>query len=323
MVNYKLDIKDRKILYELEINARQSCSQIAKKVGLLKESVNYRIKKLEREKIIEYYTTVVDYVRLGYLFCRMWFKYLDVSKNIENKMIKFARENPNISWIAIGDGEFNMAIVYLVKNLNMIEEDFDNFKYIFGRYIKNIFPSIAFKIYHFKHTYLYNNEDRNPIIVGGASKNVQIDSIDAAILKEFVRNPKVSYIQLSKILKVSERTVSSRVNNLIKRQVIGQFKVKINVNKLGYEHQKVFLYLKNLTRENMQKLISYLRYEPRIIFITKAFGVADLEFEIVVRGKKELFEFVRKLRSEFPKLISDYESFLLYSEPFTEYLSLL
>ena len=34
----KLDKKDRKILYQLDINSRQTLSQLAKKVGLSKQT---------------------------------------------------------------------------------------------------------------------------------------------------------------------------------------------------------------------------------------------------------------------------------------------
>ena len=43
----KIDLKDRKILHELDINARQTLSQIGKNVRLPKSVVAYRIKKLE------------------------------------------------------------------------------------------------------------------------------------------------------------------------------------------------------------------------------------------------------------------------------------
>ena len=43
----KLDIKDKKILYELYTNARQSNNSIAKKIGLSREAIDYRIKNLE------------------------------------------------------------------------------------------------------------------------------------------------------------------------------------------------------------------------------------------------------------------------------------
>ena len=47
-----LDVKDRRILYELDFNSRQSNSKIGKKVGLHKNVVNYRIKRMEKNGII-------------------------------------------------------------------------------------------------------------------------------------------------------------------------------------------------------------------------------------------------------------------------------
>ena len=47
-----LDLKDRKILYELDFNARQTDSEIAKKVKLSREVVNYRISRLQKNGII-------------------------------------------------------------------------------------------------------------------------------------------------------------------------------------------------------------------------------------------------------------------------------
>jgi len=45
----KLDFKHKKILHQLEVNARQSASQIGKKIGLNRDVVTYHIKKLENE----------------------------------------------------------------------------------------------------------------------------------------------------------------------------------------------------------------------------------------------------------------------------------
>ena len=49
----KIDLKDRKILYQLDLNCRQSNTQIGKKVGLSKQVVDYRIKQMEENGITE------------------------------------------------------------------------------------------------------------------------------------------------------------------------------------------------------------------------------------------------------------------------------
>ena len=51
-MSVKLDLKDKKILWELDKDSRQPLSKIAKNVRLSKEAVYYRIKNLEKRKII-------------------------------------------------------------------------------------------------------------------------------------------------------------------------------------------------------------------------------------------------------------------------------
>ena len=63
-MNYKLDLKDRRILYELDSDSRQPCSKIAKKLGTSTEVVNYRIKRLEEENIITHYLIIVNLSKL-------------------------------------------------------------------------------------------------------------------------------------------------------------------------------------------------------------------------------------------------------------------
>ena len=48
----KIDLKDRKILYELDNYSRQSLSNIGKKVGLHKNVVLYRIKRPSRANLL-------------------------------------------------------------------------------------------------------------------------------------------------------------------------------------------------------------------------------------------------------------------------------
>ena len=42
----KLDLKDRKILRELDMNARIPMNELAKKVGLSRQVVQYRIQRM-------------------------------------------------------------------------------------------------------------------------------------------------------------------------------------------------------------------------------------------------------------------------------------
>lgn len=61
-----LDEKDRKILAELDKNARTTDSEIAKRIRLSKQVVHYRIKNLMQREIVTSFYTAVDVGKLGY-----------------------------------------------------------------------------------------------------------------------------------------------------------------------------------------------------------------------------------------------------------------
>ena len=60
------DETDKKILRELLADSRQSFRQIARKIGVSVGTVLKRIKKLETEGIIKYYTVMLDHEKIGY-----------------------------------------------------------------------------------------------------------------------------------------------------------------------------------------------------------------------------------------------------------------
>jgi len=61
-----MDKIDEKILKNLLVDARSSARQLSLKLGLSTVTVLSRIKKLEKEKIIKGYTSVLDHEKLGY-----------------------------------------------------------------------------------------------------------------------------------------------------------------------------------------------------------------------------------------------------------------
>ena len=62
----KFDETDEKILKNLMVDARQSARQLALKLGMSTVTILSRIKKLEKEKIINGYTAIIDHEKLGY-----------------------------------------------------------------------------------------------------------------------------------------------------------------------------------------------------------------------------------------------------------------
>ena len=83
----KIDLKDRKILYELDLDARQSLTKVGKKVGLKKDVVSYRIKRMQDEGIIKNFWTAINTFKLGYNVFRIYINFQYMSTNIKYEII--------------------------------------------------------------------------------------------------------------------------------------------------------------------------------------------------------------------------------------------
>lgn len=86
-----LDETDEKIINHLLVDARQSARQLALKLGLSTVTVLSRIKKLEKEKIIQRYSAIIDHEKIGYSLTAI---IEIIAKNdkivdIENEIAKF------------------------------------------------------------------------------------------------------------------------------------------------------------------------------------------------------------------------------------------
>ena len=46
----KLNLKDKKLIYELDFNARIPLTQLAKKLGVSKQVLKYRLENLQKQK---------------------------------------------------------------------------------------------------------------------------------------------------------------------------------------------------------------------------------------------------------------------------------
>ena len=314
----KPDMKDRKILYELDMDARQPISQIAKKVGLGKETVNYRMKQLEKKGIIKGYYAALDISKLGYLFCRIFIRFQNISQKKEQEIINFCKKYYCIGWMYTIDGPWDLVLAIYPRDIREVEKFCDNLMYKYGKFILNKTVSIATTIWHFKHKYLYEKKDYSQAILGRESK-IKIDEKDIELLRLLAKNARFPIIDLSEKLKLSPNAIKYRIKNLIQNKIIIAFRADININALGYEHYKVFLQLQNLDQEKLDNMIDFFRKNNNVIYITKPLGPADLEFEIILRNEKELHVFLRELRNNF-SIIKDCQPALLYNEVMMNYL---
>src|SRR3989344_5775270 len=110
-----LDVKDKKILYQLDINARQSASEIGKKVGLSKQVVAYRISKLAETGIIQKFYAVYDTSKLGFATYKIFLRLQNVDVKRQSEIIGYIKNHQNIQFFMSCDGMFDLVFNVLAK----------------------------------------------------------------------------------------------------------------------------------------------------------------------------------------------------------------
>jgi Lrp/AsnC family leucine-responsive transcriptional regulator len=302
-----LDLKDRKILYHLDLNSRQSFSKIGRKIGLHKDSVSDRVKKLQDQGIILRYTTLTDELKLGFSVMRISINFQNITLEKRDEIIDHFVKYEYSEVVATTEGSIDLNILmstlngseiypFWQKTLSKYNDYFE--KYTTSTYIgENIYP---------KSFLINEKKDRNNIIVRGGLLTY-IDELDHDILKEISKNSRIPTIELAKKFDKTSITINKSINRLINLGIILRFSITVDWQKIGYSWFKLDLFLKEY--EKLQTVKKYVEMNPNLAYIDKSLGYADLELEYIVKNMNQLRIIIEDLYTKFPKVIRNYSYF--------------
>ena len=300
----KLDLKDRKILYELDLNCRQSNTQIGKKVGLKKDVVAYRIKRMREEGVIRNFWTAINTFKLGYNVFRIYINFHYVNTEIKNDIIQYFTNYKNAWAVASVKGPIDLDIIVWVKNIYEFYNFWDKTLEKYEDYIEKYTISIYIQAVGYKKSYLLDELDKSDrkmyeTICDGTTAN--IDKIDYKLLDELAINARMPLVELAEKLGSSSQTVNYRIKNLIKNGIIQAFRVNIDRSKLDLQLFKVDISLKEYKQR--KNIIKYLDDKGCLECLNVATGWSDIEPEIVVENMDKLIQLIDEINRKFPNVV--------------------
>jgi len=304
----KIDVKDRKILYELDVNSRQSFRNIGRKVGLSKDVVASRVKKLQEKGIILRFFAYYDILHLGYNFLRFYFKFQYVTPDIKKEIITHFMNDDYVNNLFSTEGSYDLGVLMMVENISDIYPLWRKTLEKYGDYFSTQVFSAYMGELIYGHGFLLDGVEklqRTPL-----QKNlgkVKIDALDLEILKLLSVDSRMPTVEIAKKLNSNVTTINSRIKRMIKLKAILGFSVELDLDKLGYQTWKVDFYLSEYTKLN--QIVKYLEKNPLLYCVDYTIGYADLEIEINVRDNSQLHDIIEDLHSKFPKLIRNYSFF--------------
>jgi len=305
MVNdiYKLDLKDKKILSELDKNCRQSNSQIAKKVGLSTEVVNYRIKKLEEENIITQYQTALNLSKLGIIHFKLCLSFQHITSKELNERITRLKGNKNVKWLVLCNGAWDLIATLETDSIINIDILKNEILSLFSGYILEQEISIGVEAAVYNRNFITGGQSQGKKVLLDSSTKEKLEEVDMKILKILSENARMSVVDLSTKLNLTARVVSYRIKQLMKNKIIEGFRIAINYNKLGVQFYKGFIYLENPEKSKIEDMVNYFASHKNIIHHVKVLGSWDLEPEFEVLNEAEFNKILIDIKDKYSNII--------------------
>ncbi len=311
----KLDFKDRKILYQLDINSRQSNSEIAKRVGLSKQVVGFRLKRLIKEQVVSFFYSVIDISKLGFTVHKNFLRLQNLSRRKEKELIEFLKTHPNVVWIASCDGMFDLAFGTWAKDMTFLDKTLTELNKKFGNYISERQIATIIKGEYFVRDYLIGKKEPSAYresFFGAVPSPVKMDMYDWKILLHLGQNSRNTAVDIAREINLSADAVGERIRKLEKSGVIRHYNIVPNESKYPFQHYKVLISFRNITEEKERALREYCRINPNIVYVVKSLGPWEFEIDLEVESAEQFREIIMDVKSKFNDILKDYSALHIY-----------
>ncbi len=309
METYLLDLYDKKILFELEKDSSQSASEIAKKIKRSKEFVNFRIHRLENEKIVLGYSAIVDMSKLGYFTFRIYLKWQNMTQEQKQKFYDEIKIKENVWTTTVLHGKWDFAFFMGVKSTESFHQIWNEIQLMYKDKIAESKIAIYSPVHNFNKRFFMDFNKATEVVerVYGKGPLTDFDELDEQIIQLYAGKVRTPFPEIAKQLSVTSETIRKRIIGMEKKKIIVGYKMNMNLQKLGFQGYRVDFLLNSVKRN--KELFEYLKQHKYFYQVNKSIGGADFETEIVVKDLSHLLDILEEVVKQFSDVIKGYEYF--------------
>jgi len=314
-MSIKLDLKDKKILFELDKNSRASLPELAKKIGLSKEVVFHRINRLVEEKVILKFLTVPAPARLGLTGYKVYLRLNKASRENIDELVEYVKKEKSVYWTSICRGRWDFIFGIWAKSIYDFFIVYNKMLNKFSKYVQEKELSITLENIQYNRRWFYSdNPDPLEFTFGEKEEKAEIDEKDQKILNLITSNSRMKLTDISGNLKLSPKVIAYRIKDLEKRGIIKGYKILLNSNLMGFNTHKAFIFFENITEERKKEFVNYCKTLPNIINAVVTFASWDLELAFETDKEEEYYDIMDKIKEKFSDIVKFYDSVLIISE---------
>jgi Lrp/AsnC family transcriptional regulator for asnA, asnC and gidA len=307
----RIDSKDLQILKILVNNCRTSYRSIGQTLGISTNTAKKRVNNLVSSKVIEQFTTVLNFSILGYESVLSILLRYDNDKgkddDIEQRITKYLEKWGNVYIHICAIGGFSAFGVALKGRKSQTKSND-----IIGSLRKDLLNGLGRNILLLD---LFAGEPLSEI-----SKNFKLLEIDLKIMRCLLADPRMNYLDIAKKVSSSQRTIIRRFEKLLSNHIIINFGIIHNPSKMkGYNYFSIIVktevgqsmdVMKQITYSELNNYILRLasfNFENAIIINFHSENVLDIES---ILNKVKTFYGVKKVDAFQPSRIRLFQDWI-------------
>ncbi|MFH1721469.1 MAG: Lrp/AsnC family transcriptional regulator [Candidatus Altiarchaeota archaeon] len=313
----ELDALDRKILYQLDTDAQQTISNIARETNLSKEVTRYRIKKLEDTHIIQKYFAILNTAALNFTIFKVLVRLQNITSEKRKVFINRLIATPEVNWITSMDGEYNIGITFLIRDVisfqKILDEIFSDFHSLIGKRIMSINVSGEYLTRDYLITDdLVKRKRRAYSYMAPEERSERVNEKEEAILSKLCQSARMPISEIAEETGLTPKIVRYQIKKIRKRNILKYSNIILNTEAVGIIHYKVLFYLKQSTKKRFDEFYSYCHRLPNVVYIISCIGPWNVELDVEIDDIIKFRELINQITQEFTDIIQDYTQLYIY-----------
>jgi len=294
----KIDSLDKRILHELDQNARVTTASIARKLNVKNDTVEYRIKRLETEEVILNHSVLVNLRALGMIVFKV---YLNItgSQKAREEFISDLQKMPAFFWSVETYGRWNLNFSAVGSSPTVFNEELRNLIARHPDCVLDMQVITTSDALRFPRKYLAG-KTADKLFRHFETREVKsLDPLELKLLRYLSNNGRANYTTLAEHCDCTPNIAKYRLEKLGRSGIISGYRPRLDYSKIGIMKFRVLVDRSEYSLESDLAILEFCKTQPKIVMVVRQLGMYDLEFEADVENIEDFNSLNQKFSTEF------------------------